>query len=189
MPLTNTINELGAPAGEALKAAGETCGSLESTSAGLISACLQSVPHASRFWQGGVVIYSRKSGKAFLPIDIRKKLGSPEHNYASPVNYIESKKIFTKLCGHHFKKKMDVDWFVSESGAADAAGLPGKLRASGAFTVITILGPNDFEMTQVLHGSSTASRVENMWFYCKEALKLLEGAVLEEAQRKKTSKL
>ena len=38
MPLT--INELGAPAGEALIAAGETCGASESTSAGLISACL-----------------------------------------------------------------------------------------------------------------------------------------------------
>ena len=75
-----------------------------------------------------LVIYSRKSGNAFLPIDIRKKLGSPKHNYASPVNYIESKKLFTKICGHYFKKKMDVDWFVSESGAADAAGLPGKLE-------------------------------------------------------------
>ena len=44
-------------------------------------------------------------------------------------------------------------------------------------------------MTRVLHGSLTASRVENMWFYCKEALNLLEAAVLGEEQRKKTSNL
>jgi len=171
------IQELGRPAGDALKAAGVTCGALEASSAGLISACLQSVPRASKYWSGSVTIYSAKAAKAFVPIELRKKLGDPRQNYSSGSKYIESKKIFTKVLGEYFRSKMNVDWFVAESGAAEASGLGPRLREAGAFTVVTVLGPNGFEATKVIRGGAKDSRVENMWKYTEGALKLLASSV------------
>ena len=172
-----SIDTIGKPAGDALKLAGVTCGALEATSAGLISACLQSVPRASKFWAGSVTIYSAKAGKAFVPLELRRKLGNPKDNYSSAFNYIESKKVFTKVLGQHFKTKMNVDWFVSESGAAEASSLFPVLKAAGAFSVVTVLGPNNFCVQKVIRGGAKDSRVENMWLYTKGALKLLEESV------------
>ena len=172
-----SIDTIGKPAGDALKLAGVTCGALEATSAGLISACLQSVPRASKFWAGSVTIYSAKAGKAFVPLELRRELGKPKDNYSSASNYIESKKVFTKVLGQHFKTKMNVDWFVSESGAAEASSLFPVLKAAGAFSVVTVLGPNNFCVQKVIRGGAKDSRVENMWLYTKGALKLLEESV------------
>ena len=51
---------------EMLKARGETIAIAESTTGGLISSRLLSVPGASAYFLGGTVIYTRASRKVFL---------------------------------------------------------------------------------------------------------------------------
>ena len=181
------ILQLGLPAAAALKLSGCSVGALESTSAGLISACLQSCPGASNYWSGSLNIYSAKAAKAFLPRDIQLQLGKPKDNYASASKYVQSKQVFTKVLGKFFRDKMKVDWFIAESGAAEAS--IGVTKLSGAFTVLTLLGPNDIVITKTIYGKpGGASRVENMWLFTQAALAMLEKEVTRYNGTKNTIK-
>src|SRR5581483_9925272 len=67
--------------GEALKRRGETVAVAESSSGGLISAALLSVPGASAYFLGSLVFYTRKSLKELLGLgdaDFAKMRGLPE---------------------------------------------------------------------------------------------------------------
>jgi NADPH2:quinone reductase len=177
----STIESLGAPVGNVLKRAGVTVAALEATTAGLISSCLQSVPGASKYWQGATLIYSQQAATALVPKNLLRLLGKPSHNYSSGPNYMRSKEIFTTVLGEYFRRKMSVDWFLSESGATDVSTLPKSLKDNGAFTVVTILGPNGISVTKTIKGKHGASRVENMWTFTRAALNLLKETV-ERAQ-------
>ena len=54
---------------------GATVSVAESSTGGLISANLLSVPGASRFYVGGSVVYTRESRRAFLTLDKEKLTG------------------------------------------------------------------------------------------------------------------
>lgn len=177
-------------AATALREAGQTVASVEATSGGFLSAALQSVPRASRFFTGGVCIYSAVASKALLPRDVRKQLGTPEHNYASGSNYVESKKTFTLALARHYHQKFGVDWVVAESGAAEAKGLPRRLQEAGAFTVVSVVGPDGFEASRTVKAQNAEdSRVDNMWRFAGEALALLDDSVRGQQQSAPKSKL
>ena len=59
-----------------LKARGETIAVAESTTGGLISARLLSIPDASVYFLGGVIIYSQVSRKVFLDASAEKVHGA-----------------------------------------------------------------------------------------------------------------
>ena len=174
-----TIAAIGTPVGSLLKQHSFTCAALEATTGGLISASLQATPKASQFYRGGVSIYSRKAAKALVPLTLLKQLGSPKQHYANPANYIQSKIKFTQLLGAYFRTQMQVDFLVAESGAADPQSLPPQLQATGAFSVVTIVGPNNKMTTKTIYGAPTNSRVENMWWFTRQALNLLQETILE----------
>ena len=58
--------------GDELSRNGATVSVAESSTGGLISANLLSVPGASRFFVGGSVVYTRESRRAFLTLDKEK---------------------------------------------------------------------------------------------------------------------
>jgi len=60
--------ELAAVVGEKLKARGETIAVAESSSGGLISAALLSVPGASAYYLGGAVVYTAKARMRLMEI-------------------------------------------------------------------------------------------------------------------------
>ena len=178
-PPMTTIGAIGTPVGSLLKQHSFTCAALEATTGGLISASLQATPKASQFYRGGVSIYSRKAAKALVPLTLLKQLGSPKQHYANPANYIQSKIKFTQLLGAYFRTQMQVDFLVAESGAADGQSLPPQLQATGAFSVVTIVGPTNKMTTKTIYGAPTNSRVENMWWFTRQALNLLQETILE----------
>ena len=60
---------------DVLKARGETIAVAESTTGGLISAQLLSMPGASAYFLGGTIIYTRLSRKVFLDASPRNCRG------------------------------------------------------------------------------------------------------------------
>mmetsp|Transcript_10493 Transcript_10493/g.29164 ORF Transcript_10493/g.29164 Transcript_10493/m.29164 type:complete len:191 (-) Transcript_10493:75-647(-) len=168
-----SLAELANEAGEALKASGQTLAAVEATTAGLIAACLQAQPQASRYWQGGVSIYSAKAVAALVPREVRIHLGDVKVNYSSGANYVRSKEVFTSVLARYYRDQFGVDWVVAESGAADARGLPSRIRDSGAFTVATVVGPGGLEESRIYRAPAQQSREENMWAFAAFALGLL----------------
>ena len=177
-PPTRLLASRAAGAARALNAAGHIVAAVEATSAGLVAACLQAVPRASRYWQGGVTIYSAKAATALLPLETRRALGKPEDNYSSPEAYVKSKEAFTSVLAQHFRAEMAVDWVVAESGATSADSLPRRLRSGGAFTVVAAAGPNGFRASRVIRPPASNSREENMFYFAEAALQLLEESVM-----------
>lgn len=173
---------------ELLKLSGESLAAVEATSAGLISASLQSVPRASRFWQGGVNIYSAKAFQALLPRELFSQLGDVKTNYSSAANYIRSKEVFTSVLAKHFRKQFQVDWVVAESGAAEGSALPRRLRDAGAFSAVTIAGPDGLEVSRIYKAVPEASREENMWAFAGFALNLLEECIAKREAGKGSAK-
>ena len=177
VPPPSLLAARGAGAARALRVVGHSVAAVEATSAGLVAACLQAVPRASRFWQGGVTIYSAKAAAALLPLETRRALGKPADNYRSPEAYVASKETFTAVLAQHFRAEMGVDWVVAESGATSAASLPVKLRSGGAFTVVAVAGPRGFRASRVVRPPASNSREGNMFHFADAALELLEESV------------
>lgn len=76
------LAELAVHIGEVLLAQHETVACCEATTGGLISASLQGVPRASRFYQASIIVYSYAAAHELIPKALRKKVFVP--NYADP---------------------------------------------------------------------------------------------------------
>ncbi len=70
----NTLSVLARDIGGQLKSRKETIAIAESSSGGLISAALLSIPGASSYYLGGGVIYTREARRALL--DLTEPIGT-----------------------------------------------------------------------------------------------------------------
>jgi nicotinamide-nucleotide amidase len=168
-------------AARALVSANATVATVEATSGGLISASLQAIPGSSRFFLGGVIIYSAPAAKALLPAALLFQLGTPQQNYSSGSNYLTSKRVFTTLLAQHWRERMGADWAVAESGAADASA-SGRMaqvlrEEAGAFTVVAVAGPGGVVRSLTQRAAAGASREDNMRAFAKAGLDLLQACV------------
>ncbi len=105
------LSELAAPIAERLKARGETIAVAESAAGGLISAALLTVPGASAYYLGGVVIYTLDGAKAQLA-------GGP----AVPSDVRGASEPFARWLAASAAAKLAADWGVGETGAAGPTG-------------------------------------------------------------------
>ena len=135
----------------------QTIAVAESSTGGLISAALLSVPGASAYFIGGGVIYTRDARRVLMeiPDEAMKGIRSASEPYA-------------KLLASQIRKRLSTDWGLSETGATgptgnrygDAAGHSCMALAGPAEAVITLeTGSND--------------RPANMQAFAKAALELL----------------
>ena len=135
----------------------QTIAVAESSTGGLISAALLSVPGASAYFLGGAVVYTRDARRLLMDIsdDAMKGIRSASEPYA-------------KLLANQVRSRFATDWGLSETGAAgptgnrygDAAGHSCMAVAGVASSVITLeTGSND--------------RQANMLVFAETALKLL----------------
>ena len=149
--------DLAGDAGALLKKRGETIAVAESSSGGLVSASLLSVPGASSYFLGGGTIYTRVARDALL--------GLPEEVVAMRA----STEDYALLVAEAVRKKLGATWGLCESGASgptrnsydDAAG----------HVVVALSGPRKLSRT-VETGSD--DREGNMWRFAGEALNLLQ---------------
>jgi len=146
--------------GDLLKARNETVAVAESSTGGLISAALLSVPGASAYFVGGGVIYTRQARASLLSMpegDVPMR-GSTE-DYALYIARLTQQKLITT-------------WALSESGAAGPRG--NRYGDAAGHSCIAVVGPVEKAIT-VETGQS--DREANMWAFARAALELLEATV------------
>lgn len=144
--------------GARLIARGETIGISESSSGGLISAALLSVPGASRFYRGAGVIYTPNAFKGLMGLtreDIEGMRSSTEP--------------YAAFMAGHIRKKLRSDWGLCETGAAGPDG-NGYGDAAG-HTCTAVVGPDTSSSRTLETGLS--DRRENMTRFAAEALEHL----------------
>lgn len=157
--LYETANRVGA----LLKQRGETVAVSESSSGGLVSAALLSVPGASAYFLGGAVIYTGEAREKFVGINLDDHEGirSASEPYAA-------------LCAATVREKLNTTWGLSETGAAGPTG--NRYGDDAGHTCIALSGPVEVAATIE---TGLSDRAENMELFATKALELLESAIKE----------
>jgi len=115
---------------ERLRARGETVGVTESSGGGLISSALLAVPGASRYYQGGIVSYTRPAREAFL--------GIPQAD-VDAAGIRSSSEPYAVLMGEGTQRALQCDWVLAETGAAGPTG--NRYGDAAGHTCIAVIGP------------------------------------------------
>lgn len=146
----------------ALKTRKETIAVAESTTGGLISAQLLSMPGASAYFSGGTIIYTRASRKVFLDASAEKLQG------VKPLSE-EMARFFAKAV----REKLDATWGIAELGIAGPTGSAYGYEAGTS--VIAVSGPVD---AAVSVNTGHNDRVRNMEEFTESACQLLKEVLL-----------
>ena len=149
---------------DVLKARGETIAVAESTTGGLISARLLSIPGASAYFMGGTIIYTRVSRKVFLDASAEKLQG------VKPLTE-EMAKFFAK----QVREKLEATWGIAELGIAGPTGAAYGYEAGS--TAIAVSGP--IEAAKSIRTGHN-DRVRNMEEFTDGACQLLRDTILKE---------
>lgn len=157
------FNELNAEIAKKLIEAKQTVSVAESSTGGLISANLLSVPGASSYYQGGSVVYTLASRRAFLKIDKEK------FKDLKPLTG-EMVQAFADAA----RDTLDTTWAIAELGATGPAGTP--YGHGPGVSVVGISGPLCKSRLIETHSDN---RQENMHAFTEAALDLF-NEVLEE---------
>jgi nicotinamide-nucleotide amidase len=148
---------LAAQVGVRLKERNETIAIAESSSGGLLSAALLSVPGASAYFLAGAVVYTAKARVLLmdLPRDSVRGMRSASEPYAL-------------LLARTARDRCAATWGLSETGAAGPTGNP--YGDAAGHTCIALAGPVERAITLE---TGKEDRVENMRAFAKAALELL----------------
>jgi PncC family amidohydrolase len=155
------LEALAAEIGAALKARGEKIAVNESSSGGLISAALLSVPGASAYYLGGAVVYTPKA--RVLLTDIPREALEGMRSSSEP---------YAMLLARNARERYGATWGISETGAAGPTGNP--YGDAPGHTCVAISGPVE-AVTTIETGSD--DRSANMRVFAASAMQLLKRAL------------
>lgn len=155
------LEALAAEIGERLKERGETIAVAESSSGGLISAALLSVPGASKYFLGGAVVYTAKS--RVLLMDLPREAVAGMRSASEP---------YALLLARTSRERFGATWGLSETGAAGPTGNP--YGDAAGHTCIAISGP--IEAATTIETGET-DRSGNMQAFAAAALQMLRRAL------------
>lgn len=143
--------------GTLLRARGETVGVAESSSGGLVSAALLSVPGASTYFQGGAVIYTAGARTALLAITPDQMAGirSASEDYAL-------------LLARTMRERLGTTWGITETGAAGPGG--NRYGDAAGHSCIAVSGPVE---TVATIETGSGDRIANMRAFALALLDLL----------------
>ena len=158
------VDALAAELGELLKARKETVAVAESSSGGLVSAALLSVPGASAYYLGGAVVYTGKARMVLMDLPREAVVGM--RSASEP---------YALLLARTARERFGTTWGLSETGAAGPTG-NGYGDAAG-HTCIAVSGPVD--MTVTLE-TGQSDRALNMQAFTLAALEMLKRAMAEQ---------
>lgn len=147
--------------GGLLTARGETVAVSESSSGGLVSAALLSVPGASAYFLGGAVVYTATARAALLGIGEAEMTGirSASEPYA-------------RLLAHTVRERHGATWGIAETGAAGPSG--NRYGDAAGHACLAIDGPTRAAVTLA---TGSADRAANMERFAAALLDLLTEAV------------
>lgn len=157
------LAELSRSVAARLVARRETVGVSESSTGGLLSACLLAIPGASAYFLGGGVIYTQVARRALLgvPDDAVRGIRSSSEPYAL-------------LKARTVRERLGATWGLAETGAAGPTG--NRYGDAAGHTCIAVAGPVERAITVE---TGRAEREANMWAFTRAALELLERCVGE----------
>ena len=140
-----------------LKQRRETISIAESSTGGLVSAALLSVPGASAYFLGGAVVYTRKAREVLmnLPREAVAGIRSGSESYAL-------------LLARTASQRLSANWGLAETGAAGPTGTP---YSDAGHSCIAIAGMAEEAITIE---TGNADRLENMRAFAAAALELLQ---------------
>ena len=135
----------------------ETIAVAESSTGGLISAALLSVPGASNYFLGGAVVYTRDARRILMDIgdDAMKGIRSASEPYA-------------KLLANRARNRFSTHWGLSETGATGPTG--NRYGDAAGHCCLAVAGVETSVMT-LETGSN--DRLANMHVFAEAALNLL----------------
>jgi nicotinamide-nucleotide amidase len=155
------LEELANRIAQKLIARRETIAVSESSSGGLISAALLSVPGASAYYLGGAVVYTARARAALVNIDRESVTGM--RSASEP---------YAQLLARRTRELLRTTWAIAETGAAGPTGNP--YGDAAGHTCVAISGP--METARTLETGSP-DRAANMRAFAIEALALLDAAL------------
>lgn len=147
-----------------LKARQETVAVAESSTGGLVSAALLSVPGASAYFLGGAVVYTRQAREllAAIPQKAVKGIRSASEPYAL-------------LLARTTRERFQCTWALSETGATGPTG--NRYGDAAGHCCLGLAGPG-IERAMTLETGS-ADRHANMRAFAAAALELLAQGLAE----------
>jgi PncC family amidohydrolase len=140
-----------------LKDRGENIAVAESTTGGLVSAALLSVPGASAYFIGGAVVYTLKARRAMLDL--------PDSAFAGIKSVTEEGAM---ILARAARARFAVTWSIAEIGASGPTG--NRYGDKAGHSCIAVAGPVERSIT--IETGST-DRVANMRTFATAALNLL----------------
>ena len=156
------LSKLCEPIADRLKANKQTISVSESSTGGLISAALLSIPGASAYYKGGSVIYTLASRKIFLNLSKQDVEGLEPMTESMALRFAEKT-----------KEVLDSDWAIAELGIAGPTGSP--YGVDPGTSVVAISGPSD-NFVRIETGNT--DRESNMMDFTKSALQLLSRTLI-----------
>ena len=140
----------------------ETIAVAESSTGGLISAALLSVPGASNYFLGSAVVYTRDARRILMGIgdEEMKGIRSASEPYA-------------KLLANRVRERFSTHWGLSETGATGPTG--NRYGDKAGHTCIAVTGPGFSKAITLETGNG--DRVANMRAFSDRALQLLADAL------------
>ena len=139
----------------------QTIAIAESSTGGLISAALLSVPGASAYFLGGGVVYTRDARRILMDIsdDAMKGIRSASEPYA-------------KLLANQVRQRFATDWGLSETGATGPTG--NRYGDAAGHSCMAVAG---LETSAITLETGSADRSANMHEFARTALELLLKAL------------
>ena len=135
----------------------QTIAIAESSTGGLISAALLSVPGASAYFLGGGVVYTRDARRLLMEIGDAEMKGLRS-----------SSEPYAKLLASQMRQRFSTTWGLSETGAAGPTG--NRYGDAAGHSCMAVAGPNHAVFTLE---TGSADRQANMHEFAKTALNLL----------------
>ena len=144
-----------------LKQRRETIAVAESSSGGLLSAALLTVPGASAYFLGGAVVYTRDARKFLLDIPAAavKGMRSASEPYAL-------------LLARTTRQRFSASWALAETGAAGPTGNP--YGDAPGHSCLAISGMEGAAEEAITLETGSADRLANMRAFARAGLELLK---------------
>jgi nicotinamide mononucleotide (NMN) deamidase PncC len=142
-----------------LKARRERIAVADGATGGLLSASLLAIPGATKFYQGGGVVYSRKGRDVLFALPDEEFVGMRS---ATPE--------YALLQARAIRDRFGAEWGIAESGSAGGSVHP--LGISSGLSCAAVAGPDIGEVRVTRTDSD--DRLANMAIFTRRALELLD---------------
>lgn len=146
-----------------LKARGETVAVSESSTGGLVSAALLSVPGASAYFLGGAIVYTKKAREVLIDLPDAAIIAAGAQKPLSEA--------FVRLLARTLRDQFSATWAISEIGATGPAG--SRYGDPAGTACIALAGPDGIKKALTVKTGVLDDRIGNMRAFGAASLRLL----------------